>query len=41
LTALFGGDVTVTRVANDVREPLTFELHAPSAPDVDTLLSRL
>ena len=40
LTALFGGDVTVTRVANDAREPLTFELHAPSAPDVDTLLSR-
>ena len=41
LTALFGGDATVTRVDNDAREPLTFELNAPSAPDVDTLLSRL
>ena len=41
LGALFGGDATITRVDNDAREPLTFELHAPSAPDVDTLLSRL
>lgn len=41
LAALFGNDATVTRVANDAREPLTFELHAPSAPDVDTLLSQL
>lgn len=41
LAALFGGDATVTRVENDAREPLTFELNAPSAPDVDTLLGRL
>ena len=41
LTALFGGDTTITRVENDGREPLTFELSAPSAPDVDTLLGRL
>ncbi len=41
LTALFGGDTTITRVENDAREPLTFELNAPSAPDVDTLLGRL
>ncbi len=41
LTALFGSDATVTRVANDEREPLTFELDAPSAPNVDTLLSQL
>ena len=41
LAALFGGDATVTRVANDAREPLTFELCAPSAPNVDTLLSQL
>ena len=41
LAALFGGDAAVTRVDNDAREPLTFELQAPSAPDVDTLLSRL
>ena len=41
LGALFGVDATITRVDNDAREPLTFELHAPSAPDVDTLLSRL
>ena len=41
LTALFGGDTTITRVVNDGREPLTFELSAPSAPDVDTLLGRL
>ena len=41
LAALFGGDATVTRIANDAREPLTFELCAPSAPNVDTLLSQL
>lgn len=41
LADLFGGDATVTRVENDAREPLTFELSAPSAPDVDTLLGRL
>ncbi len=41
LTALFGSDATLTRVANDEREPLTFELNAPSAPNVDTLLSQL
>ena len=41
LARLFGGDVTVTRVENDAREPLTFELNAPSAPDVETLLGRL
>ena len=41
LAALFGDDATVTRVDNDPREPLTFTLHAPSAPDVDTLLNRL
>ena len=41
LSVLFGGDATITRVDNDAREPLTFELDAPSAPDVDTLLSRL
>lgn len=41
LAAIFGNDATVTRVANDAREPLTFELSAPSAPDVDTLLSQL
>ena len=41
LAAIFGDDVTVTRVANDAREPLTFKLHAPSAPDVDALLSQL
>ena len=40
LSALFGGDATITRVENDAREPLTFELNAPSAPDVDTLLGR-
>ena len=41
LAPLFGDDATVTRVDNDAREPLTFKLHAPSAPDVDTLLSQL
>ena len=41
LAAVFGDDATVTRVANDPREPLTFELSAPSAPDVDSLLSQL
>lgn len=41
LAALFGADATVARVDNDAREPLTFELRAPSAPDVDTLLSQL
>lgn len=41
LAPLFGDDATVTRVDNDAREPLTFELHAPSAPDVDALLSQL
>ncbi len=41
LTAIFGDDATVTRVANDAREPLTFKLSAPSAPDVDSLLSQL
>ena len=41
LAALFGGDATVTRVSNDTREPMTFELNAPSAPNVDTLLSQL
>ncbi len=41
LSALFGADATITRVENDTREPLTFELTAPSAPDVDTLLGRL
>ena len=41
LATIFGGDVTVTRVENDAREPLTFELNAPSAPDVETLLGRL
>ena len=41
LAAIFGDDATVTRVANDPREPLTFELSAPSAPDVDSLLSQL
>ncbi|MXX24149.1 MAG: hypothetical protein F4Z82_01705 [Caldilineaceae bacterium SB0668_bin_21] len=41
LAPIFGDDTTVTRVANDPREPLTFELSAPSAPDVDTLLSQL
>ena len=41
LAAIFGEDATVTRVANDAREPLTFKLSAPSAPDVDTLLSQL
>lgn len=41
LAAIFGEDATVTRVANDAREPLTFELQAPSAPDVDTLLNQL
>ena len=41
LAPIFGDDATVTRVANDPREPLTFELSAPSAPDVDTLLSQL
>lgn len=40
LAPIFGDDATVTRVANDPREPLTFELSAPSAPDVDTLLSQ-
>ncbi len=41
LAAIFGDDATVTRVSNDPREPLTFELSAPSAPDVDSLLSQL
>ncbi len=41
LAPLFGDDATVTRVDNDAREPLTFELHAPSAPDVDALLGQL
>ena len=41
LGVLFGENVTVTRVENDAREPLTFELNAPAAPDVDTLLGRL
>ena len=41
LAPIFGDDATVTRVTNDPREPLTFELSAPSAPDVDTLLSQL
>ena len=41
LAPLFGDDATVTRVDNDAREPLTFELHAPSAPGVDALLSQL
>ena len=41
LAAIFGEDATLTRVANDARAPLTFELSAPSAPDVDTLLSQL
>jgi hypothetical protein len=41
LATIFGGDATVTRVENDAREPLTFELNAPSAPDVETLLGRL
>lgn len=41
LAAIFGDDATVTRVANDAREPLTFKLSAPSAPDVDTILSQL
>ncbi len=41
LAPLFGDDATVTRVDNDAREPLTFELTAPSAPDVDALLSQL
>ena len=41
LAAIFGEDATVTRVANDPREPLTFELSAPSAPDLDSLLSQL
>ncbi len=41
LAAIFGEDATVTRVANDAREPLTFKLSAPSAPDVDTILSQL
>ncbi len=41
LAAIFGEDASLTRVANDAREPLTFELNAPSAPDVDTLLSQL
>ena len=41
LAPLFGDDATVTRVDNDAREPLSFKLHAPSAPDVDTLLSQL
>ncbi|MDE0200523.1 MAG: hypothetical protein OXK78_20115 [Caldilineaceae bacterium] len=41
LAAIFGDDATVTRVANDPREPLTFELSAPSAPDIDSLLSQL
>ena len=41
LAPLFGNDAILTRVDNDAREPLTFELHAPSAPDVDALLSQL
>lgn len=41
LIPLFGADAALTRVDNDPREPVTFELHAPSAPDVDTLLSQL
>lgn len=41
LAAIFGSDATLTRVDNDAREPLTFELHAPSAPDVDTLLNQI
>ena len=41
LAAVFGDDATVTRLANDAREPLTFKLDAPSAPDVDTLLNQL
>ncbi len=41
LGAVFGVDASITRVDNDPREPLTFELHAPSAPDVDTLINRL
>lgn len=41
LAAIFGDDATLTRVGNDTRAPLTFELNAPSAPDVDTLLSQL
>ena len=41
VAAIFGDDATVTRVANDAREPLTFKLSAPSAPDVDTILSQL
>ncbi len=41
LAGLFGADATITRVENDAREPLTFELNAPSAPDVETLLGRL
>ena len=41
LATIFGGDATVTRVENDAREPLTFELNAPSAPDVETLRGRL
>ena len=41
LAAVFGDDATVTRLANDAREPLTFKLDAPSAPDVNTLLNQL
>lgn len=41
LTPLFGDDATVRRVENDPRQPLTFQLHAPSAADAETLLSRL
>ena len=41
LAPLFGNDAILTRVDNDAREPLTFELRAPSAPDVDALLSQL
>lgn len=41
LAPLFGNDAILTRVDNDAREPLTFELLAPSAPDVDALLSQL
>lgn len=41
LTALFGGNATLTRVDNDSRAPVTFELKAPSAPDSETLIELL